>query len=268
MKKFPLLIGGCPRSGTTALLQVLNSCPEVFISSEENILALADTLQKTLGTRERREKSLHGGMRDLSLRETLTPENIRSHNFTRQSIWPTIAYIYKWHHRRMHDGRDLVLWGDKFPNYFRNLESIRSRPNVLYIHITRDPLDVVNSMLRRSEMARQGRDWWTSPSGLDEMIEAWVAAYRAILALEEAPHVLHLHYEALVFDFEQTVMRMNHFFGLDLAYENILVTDVARHFDRRYVSEEIAARLASHPAIVQYRQAVARFPWAQAAAAR
>ena len=56
MKGGLLLIGGCPRSGTTALLHFLNSNASTHISAEENLLHKIQVLNKLLGTREQRAK--------------------------------------------------------------------------------------------------------------------------------------------------------------------------------------------------------------------
>lgn len=145
MNKQVLLVGGCPRSGSTALLQLLNSDPQVYISSEENLLAKWRELGKLLGTQERRGKSLERGMRALSVRETLNQANIQGHNFTSRVAWPMIRHLYRWHHQQMHPDVSLVLWGDKYPNYFRELDAVFQLPHIRYVHLTRNPLDVINS---------------------------------------------------------------------------------------------------------------------------
>lgn len=248
----PLLIGGSPRSGTTALLQVLNSNPSVYISSEENLLNTKKVLDKLLGTQERRSHTLAAGMRSLSQRETLTVDNIHSHNFSARSVWPAIHYLYKWHHKRMGGGEPLVLWGDKFPSYYKEVDSVLALPNVRYLHITRNPYDVVNSMLRRTEMSKQGKDWWKAITDIDGMIDAWAVAYKAIQGVESIKNVFHLHYESLVFDFEKTISALNDFMGVDFAYSNIMVDDPGKHYERDYINEEIQGRISSNGQVADY----------------
>jgi hypothetical protein len=256
MRKYPLLIGGSPRSGTTALLQVLNSNPQVYLSAEENLPKLALDLGKTLGTQERRAQSLANGMRALSVRETLSAENIQSHNFTANAAWPTLRYLYQWHHRQMHDAATLLLWGDKLPNYYRELDAVLALPKVRYIHLTRNPLDVINSMLRRTEMARQGRDWWKAVTEFDAMLDTWAAAYAAVQANAAHRSLLHLHYEDLLFDFDASMQRINTFAEVDLTYHNILLADPSLHFDRQYLTPELIDRIRAHPAVIAYRAAL------------
>jgi len=61
----------------------------------------------------------------------------------------------------------------------------------------------------------------------EEMINTWADAYHVIQPIERRPEDLHLHYEELVFDFYGSVARLNAFLGVDLAYENILVSDAS-----------------------------------------
>lgn len=252
MLRQPLLIGGSPRSGTTALLQVLNSNPSVYISSEENLLNTKKVLDKLLGTRERRSHTLAAGMRSLSQRETLTVDNIHSHNFSAKSVWPSIHYLYKWHHKRMGSAEPLVLWGDKFPNYYKEIDSVLALPHVRYLHITRNPYDVVNSMLRRTEMSKQGKDWWKAITDIDGMIDAWALAYKTILGIESSSKVFHLHYEDLVFDFEKSVSALNDFMGVNFTYNNVMVDDPGKHYERDFINEEIQKRISSNLQVSEY----------------
>lgn len=247
-----LLIGGSPRSGTTAVLQMLNSNPSAFISSEENLLKILQSLEKLLDTRSKRAKALDKGMRALSPRETLTLENIHSHNFDRESVWPTLRFIYQYHHERLHTGAPLMLWGDKLPAYARELDAILALPGIRYLHVTRNPLDVVNSMLRRLDAASKGQDWWKAITDFDAMVEAWADAYHAIEAVEDRAEVFHLHYEELVFDFGRSVAALNKFLGVDLQYQNVLISDPALHYDRSHLTGEMIQRIAAHPAVQNY----------------
>jgi hypothetical protein len=252
MLKSPLLIGGCPRSGTTALLQVLNSNPHTFISSEENLLSLAEGLTKSFNTQQRRKASLKNGMRSLSGRETLTVDNIHRHNFTADAVWPVIRSLYKWHASRVNPESELILWGDKYPKYFENLAGVLKLPRVRYIHITRHPLDVINSMLRRTAEAAEGRDWWKAIVKFDDMLEAWSVAYMAVEAVAEQKNVLHIHYEDLVFKFSETMASINAFTGTELSFDNILIDEPSLHFDRAYLDREKSDIIRLHPTVQLY----------------
>lgn len=252
MNQAPLLIGGSPRSGTTAVLQVLNSSPNVFITSEENLIKGVRTLENLLDTRGRRAEKMKGGMRELSARETLTLDNIHRHNFDRAAVWATLHFIYEHHHAALHPNVPLVVWGDKLPAYARELESVLILPSVRYLHITRNPFDVINSMLRRLDSTRKGRDWWKSITDFDAMIEAWVEAFLAIEAVEERADVMHLHYEELVFDFERNIDTVNRFLGVTLSYKNVLINNPALHFERAHLTADMIHRIAGHPVVQRY----------------
>lgn len=252
MKSKLLMIGGSPRSGTTAILQILNSSPGVYITSEENILKSIRALESLLGTRNRRAAALKNGMRELSPRETLTLDNIHSHNFTDRSVWPTLEFIYRFHHAELHPDAPLVVWGDKLPAYARETAAVLALPDAYYLHITRHPFDVVNSMLRRLEATRKGLDWWKGITEFDAMVDAWASAYEAIEAIESSARVFHLHYEQLVFDFASNADEINRFLGVDLTYQNILVSDPALHFDRSHLGAEMRVRIADNPAVQRY----------------
>ena len=252
MLSSPLFVGGAPRSGTTALLQVLNSNTHTYISSEENILNVLKAFTKTLGTKERRGQSLAGGMRELSIRETLTLDNIHSHNFSEESVWPAVRYLYKFHHRKIAGDNQLQVWGDKLPNYYKELDALLSLPRAKYLHITRNPYDVVNSMLRRTEMSKQGKDWWKAITEVEKMIEAWSDAYEKICSVEKRPDVLHIQYENLVFDFDKTMAAINSFVGVDQTYDNVMVDDPDKHYDRAFLTEDIRAILSQNAHVKDY----------------
>lgn len=249
----PILIGGCPRSGTTAVLQMFNSCPNVFISSEENLLNARKVLNKLFGTLERRTNALGTtGMRELSPRETLTVDNIHSHNFSQEAVFPTLQFIYEYHHAQMYPDASLLLWGDKLPSYAKNIGKILALPKVKYLHITRNPLDVINSMLRRLNAAKSGRDWWSAISGFNEMLDVWAESYKAISAVEHRSDVLHLHYEEVVFNFDINVDVINQFLQTKLKYKNIMVADYNLHYSREFITQDMIKIIKSNTVVREY----------------
>ncbi len=252
MNIYPLMIGGCPRSGTTALVQIFNSNPSVHISSEENLLNADRVLRKLLGTRERRAQVVHKmGERELSPRETLNSGNILTSNFTEKAVWPMLRELYKWHHGQKHS-IPLVLWGDKFPNYCKEIDNVLAIPEVRYLHITRNPFDVVNSMLRRTAMAKEGKDWWKAITDIDDMINAWCEAYNAVSRAQSHEKVFHIHYEELVFDFDNSIKNINEFLGVDLKYKNLMVDIPEKHYDRTFLNRDIISRMMKRPEVSSY----------------
>jgi len=246
------LIGGAPRSGTTALLQLLNSDPHVFISSEENLLKSLQTLESLLDSRGRRARKMKGEMRELSPRETLTLDNIHRYNMDASAVWPTLRFVYTHHHQQLHPRVPLRVWGDKLPAYAQDIPKILALKDVRYLHITRNPLDVINSMVRRTEAAGHGRDWWRAITDFDAMVNAWAEAFQAIEKFEGEANVLHLHYEQLVFDFKQSNAQICQFLQADLSFENVLVDDPALHFDRAFLTNDMVQRILAHPFVAEY----------------
>ena len=108
-------------------------------------------------------------------------------------------------------------------------------------------------MLRRTEMARQGRDWWKAVTEFDAMLDTWAAAHAVIQPQLAKPNVFHLHYEDLVFDFATSMVRLNTFLGVDLKCQNILVSDPAQHFERSYLNSEMCTRILAHPEVKMYQ---------------
>lgn len=254
MNLYPVLIGGCPRSGTTALAQLMNSNPSVHITLEENIIQTAQALRKTLGTRERRSEIYREkGMRALSDRETLDMRDALNRNFSAGSVWPVIKFIYEWHHKKIHPDSPLLVWGDKFPKYFESIEkTVTELDGVKYIHVSRNPFDVINSMMRRTEMAKQGKDWWKAVTDFDDMVDVWCSAYRSIREIESRKNVLHMNYEELLFDYENTIERLNNFLGVSLTYDDILVKDPSMHFDRSYLDSSMIKNISGREDVKSY----------------
>lgn len=250
-----VLIGGCPRSGTTPLMLLLNSDPRVFVSSEENLVELVVKLDAVLSTRERLQDKAGGRMRERSVRETASLGDLHRYNFSRAFVTGTLAEIYRIHHRALNRGAELKLFGDKYPRYYENLGSVFTLPlAVKYIHITRNPFDVVNSMLRRTRMAEQGKDWWKTATEPEKMIGMWNAAFEAVVTRQAEPEILHLQYEDLVFRTDAVKARLCDFLGVELDLNYALVSDPEKHFDRSYIDPAVARLIGSSAHIDRYQR--------------
>jgi hypothetical protein len=121
------------------------------------------------------------------------------------------------------------------------------------LHITRNPLDVINSMLRRTEKAKEGKDWWKAVTQFDEMLEVWCHAYKSILCFEDHENILHIYYEDLLFNYQDTIQKINAFFEVDLAYENIMLSDLNLHFDRKYLTGDQIEKIFNVEEVMQYK---------------
>lgn len=272
----PLLIGGCARSGTTALAMLLNSDPRVFVTNEENLLQVYGRVADAVSTRERLRRKAEdasgrpyadaetGLMREASVREPHTLADLHAYNFTAEGLHDAVYALYTAFHRRLGTPAAMEVWGDKWPLYWRQGARIFDLPGARYVHITRNPHDVVNSMLRRHAAARQGRDWWMAFNGVDRMIEEWRLALSVAHGFARevsAERFLHVRYEDLVFDREAVLSRLSAFCGLEMKCGYALVDDPAKHFDRAHMTPEIAKDVERQTGV----PATARQDWKEAA---
>jgi hypothetical protein len=197
-----LIVGGCPRSGSTMLNLVLNSSPNIRISNEiclPRLLVAVDALFY----REDRIRDLPEHHRSKSARETWTTSDIYALVFQRRLC--KRAVLDTLYERQFGVNTDLSAiryFGDKHPLYYReDLDLLRAELQPLkIIHVSRRPADVVNSMLRRAQNARRGRDSWDRHGTLDSACAEWVAAWNFVCAEQQraAGSILHLKYEDLV----------------------------------------------------------------------
>lgn len=253
MEKFPVLIGGCPRSGTTALWHFLNSAKGVYISSEENIFNLLSTLRPLLSTTERRMKVTDEGMRALSTRESLKQESMYSHNFSKTSVWKIVRSIYRVHFNQNNDDESkLAIWGDKYPLYYKEMEKEVFQPWIKYIHIVRNPYDTINSMIRRTELAKEGKDWWSAITNVEDMITAWEEAFNLAETLSYRDNVLYLHYEDLIFKRDEVIEKINQFIGYELEFTYPLESELDLHFTREYLDQDTIVKLQNSMYVSKY----------------
>lgn len=197
-----LIVGGCPRSGTTLLQLLLNTHPHIRVSNEVSLSRLGQALRAVFAREASFEKATE---RAKSVRE----------NWTKSTLAPSIPRYAKCAGpmlRAMYeaqfgdqiclaDGRYL---GDKYPRYYEDdlvaLEALIGSIHVL--HISRDPIDVVNSMLRRSRNAQLNLDKWKLVRTVEEGCMHWARAWNAIQrrARLQPQHVTHIKYEDLLQD--------------------------------------------------------------------
>lgn len=78
--------------------------------------------------------------------------------------------------------------------------------------------------MRRYEMTRQGKDWWKAITEFPDMINSCAEAFRVIQKNESYSNVFHLHYEELVYNFSDSINKINDFLGVNLSYEKVLIS--------------------------------------------
>lgn len=195
----PVLVGGCPRSGTTLLRTMLHAHPDLAIPRETKFILES--------FRRRRE---WGDLRDTSNRRRLVDWIIDSKGtgFRRLKLDPDDA------RRRMIEapptlgsvlGTALVMyaerkgasrWGDKRPMHILQLPAIYALfPDAHFVNIVRDPRAVVASMKKLGWL----EEWYDGT--VVGAVARWVRSVRAgrtALRRYRADQYLELRYEDLI----------------------------------------------------------------------
>jgi hypothetical protein len=156
----PIIIGGCPRSGTTLVQLILHAHPRIAIPPETRFVDQVFRRREKFGDLEvranrrrlakaivdRRRTKLH----DLRLdREELVRRIIAAP----PTVGSAVGTVFQMYAERF----DKPRWGDKRPEYIANVEMIlRLFPDAQIVHVVRDGRDCVASLKRMS--------WWNQSS--------------------------------------------------------------------------------------------------------
>ena len=227
-KKF-LILGGCPRSGTTILNILLNSSPLLWLANEHDV-SKSIRISEEFFVREDRLKAR--GERVLSCRE----KKMEVH---REEQWAATVTRDKSQRRVIEtllassllnesegELRDNELWlGDKFPTYYqRDLgRLVKVFPDVHIIHITRSVRHCMNSNMFRSKMSKEGNDWFQVRS-LKWHLQEWIDAWNSVDRIRHMGiPVLHLKYEDLITDVEGQAQVVCDFLDIDNHFDISLV---------------------------------------------
>lgn len=147
----PLFVVGCHRSGTTLVRRILSSHPEVWLAKETQYLAwlrLAPGDWDQPRTPEQIAQHIdwaHGFLRGTGW--TALPEPAA---FAASGEPPTWAGVYRWICRsEAPPDRALAVWGDNTPRYVSLIPELAAGfPDARFVHVVRDPRDVVASALK------------------------------------------------------------------------------------------------------------------------
>jgi hypothetical protein len=208
----PILVCGCPRSGTTMLQLMIHAHPRIAIPSEtrfvlEGYRRRQDFLPLSASQNRRRLAQWivdrpQSRFADLGLDPAPVAADIESGSPTLGSAFQAVFRAYA---RRFGRAR----WGDKRPAYITNLAVLmRLFPDAQVVHIVRDGRDCVASL---KEMR-----WHRA--GLYQAISAWAQAvdHGEWAARALGPDTYYeLRYERLVTDTEHELTRLCAFLGED-----------------------------------------------------
>lgn len=191
----PIIVLGCPRSGTTLVQVMLHSHPRIAIAPETRFLLPAYRLRRRFGDLEdpvnRRalaEFIVGRGyfFANLGLDRRATFRRIMEGPST---LGSAIGIVLRAYAERF----DRPRWGEKRPGYHRHIEVVlRLFPDAQIVHVVRDPRDCVASLKRMP--------WWKR--GSYHSMSAWA---QSIDYTDEAARtwpgvVARVQYERLVAD--------------------------------------------------------------------
>lgn len=161
----PIVIGACPRSGTTILLSVLGAHPNIFAIPNQTY------------TFDRWEEYKENGTGKIRYKPIRMDRLYREFIYNRVPKGPT-------------------RWLEKTPKHLISFHKILDYmgENVQLIHVIRDGRDVVTSKHPR----HNPHDYWVP-------VERWVKEIKYGLSFKDHPQVLNVRYEDFIMDFENTM---------------------------------------------------------------
>lgn len=170
-QKRPLIIGACPRSGTTLLLAILGADPNLFAIANQTYAF------------DQWQEYQNPGEKDRHYRPTRLDRLYREFLFKKISA-------------------KAQRWVEKTPKHVQSFLKILDYlgDKVLLIHVVRDGRDVVTS----KHPKHSPQDYWVS-------VQRWIDDVSIGLSLKDHPQVLTIRYEDLVKDFGQTMQKIYHF---------------------------------------------------------
>lgn len=202
------VVVGCPRSGTTLLTVMLDSHPQVAMPPETAFLPELRTLEGKSGT------ELRSAFFALVTTDRWNVSNWNDIGIDRSAYWRRLCELETFSitaglrvlYGMYADAAGKRLFGEKTPantNWMPLIESFL--PEARFIHIVRDPRDVVLSLGRTSAGA-----------GARQSAQAWVDMVgRARTFAQRVRHYHELRYEVLLREPERIVREVCSFLGLD-----------------------------------------------------
>ncbi len=161
-----LLVAGCPRSGTTALVRLLNTHPEVAIGVERFTRRLLD------------EGRLERDLFEAKRFTTFEPGDGNRVSFESRATQTAVT-----------KAETATVIGDKSPNSREVFEAAKSMGDVWVLAILRDPTAIARSYRVRASRARRDPEaarYWPASRGVRHAIKDFNTSVRETLELSEA----------------------------------------------------------------------------------
>ncbi len=169
--EIPIIIGACPRSGTTILLSVLGAHPNIFAIPNQSYAF--DQWVKT-------KNQQNGGA---------AYQPFRIDRLYREFLYSKVP-------------EGPTRWLEKTPKHIKSFHKILDYlgENVQLIHLIRDGRDVVTSKHPKHSPG----EYWVP-------IKRWVEDVSLGISLKDHPQVLNVRYEDFIQDFENTMLKVYKF---------------------------------------------------------
>ncbi len=212
------IIGGCPRSGTTALLDSLNASDRVGLMPEVNFFKLIDHFD-ALYFKETKTKSKLW-IRNINANErpnarVLLDDFLEYIPSLEREQRAFIKSFFSIHFSE----KKLSVIGEKLPIYYTlDHAALENRVGpIKYIHIVRHPLYVLNSFMHRRKLTEDGKDLWKYPNPGDAIM-MWINAWNYMVSnhLQNPENFLPVKYEGF-FDSRDQYEQIAHYLGIDHA---------------------------------------------------
>lgn len=219
-----ILITGCPRSGTTMLNLLLNSHDNIAITNECNISKIVPKLIYILFKKEKAIQKKNY-FRNQSSRETWSMNDLFKF-IPRQSL-SLNKVLYDWISSIKPNPELVKFIGDKTPRYYReNIHELQKQLNcdIYIIHITRNPLEVISSIMRRIDNSKKGIDNWSSITNVFEAIEEWIEAWEWRSRIKsEKFKFLDLNYNYSILNINDLTEKISEFLNLENKFDKSIV---------------------------------------------
>jgi Sulfotransferase family len=207
----PLIIGGCPRSGTTLLRTMLHCHPEVAIPRETHFVLEAWRRRRSFGdfgqeaNRIRLAKWIFTREETQADRLALEADEAISRL---AAAPPTLGSLLATCFVMFADKEGKPRWGDKRPMYAERLATMLELfPSAYFIHVVRDPRACVASLRKLG--------WYDGH--IAPMTELWERSLHGVEACRRklaADQLLEVRYEDLVSDPERIARQVASFTGI------------------------------------------------------
>jgi hypothetical protein len=227
----PVIVGGCPRSGTTLFGSMLHSHPSLAMPPETRFVLEAYKKREEFGSLDDEAARRAAGEWVVSAQGTRFLQLGIDGEAVVEAVTkapPTIGSVTGTVLKQFAEAHGKSRWGDKRPKHVEHLPAIfRMFPDAQFIHLIRDPRGCTASLKQLG--------WWGW--GAVESLERWQKATEAGMAARSwlAPdQYLELRYEDLVADPAAELQRVCDFLRIRYVPEMLGHESGAALIDKKY----------------------------------